>query len=170
MHFAQNQQKLTLRALLRQSLIKKKREFPNNLQSDSLCGGDQPGFVCPFAESSVKLWTEGWESAQAGVTRWLDAVQNHFFSTYYRRWLIAYILKVQEYGGDTSRKGNLRTLRSTEDCSGITERSKSTFSNSFVGVPDVGAVSNCKPHRPGSTPRQLFAANAKRTAQNPEPS
>src|SRR5271157_3174295 len=39
--------------------------------------------------------------------------------------------------GDTSRKGNLRTLRSAEHPFGSTERSKSAFCNSFVGVPGV---------------------------------
>ena len=38
---------------------------------------------------------------------------------------------------DTSRKGILRTLRSTEDPFRSTEGSKSASSNSFVGVPGV---------------------------------
>jgi threonine dehydrogenase-like Zn-dependent dehydrogenase len=44
---------------------------------------------------------------------------------------------IQPLLGDTSRKGNLRTLRSSEDRFGSTQGSESAFSNSFVGVPDV---------------------------------
>src|SRR5271166_2602878 len=68
--------------------------------------------VCLFAENNVKLWTEGWESARAGVIRWLEAAQDDLLASHYRRWLIAFTWKVREYGG---LKELARHLAATRD-------------------------------------------------------
>ncbi len=39
--------------------------------------------------------------------------------------------------GDTSRKGNLRTLRAAEGGSGVSERPEAAFGDTFIGVPGV---------------------------------